>query len=303
MTELTLIGLGAMGATIGHAFLKASYKLTVWNRTPTRQALQTIVQAGATFEPSISKAIANSSTIVFCVLSYDNVNELLSQLSDNTCLSGKTIVNLTNGTPRQARQLSSKVRTDFNDVAAYFDGGIMVPPQLVGHESAFVFVSGEVNESPLQSSPAQSLISVIGRPVYVSPDPGAAALYDLALLAGMYGMFSGSFITMALMKRLQPQQHGLGGVKEAVGNLLVPLLQFMASHIEMIANNWDTEDWGAHGNAMEMQSIGMSNILKACEEEGVDGGALKYFGGLMDKVVGQVGGDGGLAMVGPLLLK
>lgn len=301
MSGLTLVGLGSMGAAIGHAFLKAGIKLTVWNRTTTRPAVQELIEAGALFEPDLPTALATSPTTLFCVLSYENIDNLLNQLKKTgaeNVLHNKTIINLTNGTPRQARELHENMHQSFN-VARYFDGGIMVTPQAVGQPFAIVFISGKDDETSFNDSHAKYVVSQIGAPQYIASDPGAAALYDLALLAGMYGLFAGSFTAMAMMRKQKDHPQ----IAPPVSKYLTPLLQFMAPHIDQIARAWDDEDWSNQGNPMEMQRIAVSNILQTCEEEGVDGGSLKHFAEIMEKLVHTHGGEGGIAQIGPLMLK
>lgn len=301
MSELTLIGIGSMGAALAHTFLQASVKLTIWNRTSTRPAVRQLVDGGAEFEPELSKAITKSPLIVFCVVSYENIDQLLSELGDpvsSSIFEGKVVLNLGNGTPKQARDMSKKMHKSMQ-VSKYFDGGIMVTPEAVGSPSAFVFVSGENSESDFDGTVAKQIVSRIGTPHYVGPDPGAAALYDLAALSAMYGLFAGSFTAMAFLRKSPSSAK----IEEPVSKFVVPLIQSMAPHLSQIAKKWDDKDWSNGGNPLDMQRIGLGNLLQACKEEGVDGGSLKHFTEIMERGVQEFDSDGGIAQIGPLFLR
>jgi len=309
----TLVGLGNMGAALAHAFLKSGRSITVWNRTSTRPAVAEAIEAGASYEPDLAKAISANSIIVFCVLEYKNIYQGLEPLVASGLLKGKIIVNLTNGTPRDARDAAKWLKD--HEVAGYFDGGIMVTPQNVGTPISIVLISGE-SEGLLESSGVKSLISAIGAPDYKGEDPGVAAGYDLALLSGMFGMFIGSLTALALIrKQLDRTQHTTGangrkkaavtgGLAEVVTTYFNPLLTELIPYNELLATDIDNnEQNNNHGNPMEMMRIAMDNIIRGCEEEGVDAESLKYFAGLAEQVVRLHGPDSGLAWVHSLLLK
>jgi len=55
MSDVTVIGLGAMGAALASAFLKDGHSVTVWNRT--RAKAEPLVKDGATLVPSAASAV------------------------------------------------------------------------------------------------------------------------------------------------------------------------------------------------------------------------------------------------------
>jgi 3-hydroxyisobutyrate dehydrogenase-like beta-hydroxyacid dehydrogenase len=313
-TEITSIGIGNMGAALASTLLKASTSVTIWNRTASRPEVQSLITAGAHFTPSITSAIATSPTLLLCLLDYPTIYSVLAPLSPTTTtsplpLTGKTVINLTNGTPSQARALQSHLAA--LGCTAYFDGGIMVTPQLVGTPTSFVILSGETEAA--YRAHAKDILAPIGTIQYVAEDAGAASLYDVAALAAMYGMFAGAFTGMALLKnqRLGREREeggeGKGGkveIKGAVDGVVVPVLAALVPYVGLLAEQVDRETWGdSMGNPLAMQAAGVRNILRACEEEGVDGTALGFLAGLMDRAVEEGGGEGGVAVVAKYLLK
>ncbi|KAK0649987.1 hypothetical protein B0T16DRAFT_389937 [Cercophora newfieldiana] len=295
--SITFIGIGNMGLAAVLALLKSDSSITIWNRTVTRPQVQTAVGAGAVLEEDLGKALSKSAMVFICLLDYGKIRQSLEAIraSSPSVLAGKTVVNLTNGTPRQAREMHSWLQETWN-VERYFDGAIMVTPQMVGGPHSFLVASGE--DEAAFSEPSR-LLSPIGNPQYLGPDIAAAARYDLAALSTMYGLFSGSFIGMALLKRSPNPSIG-----KIVKESIVPFLTALVPYIGEIATAWDEERWEDNmGNPVLMQLEGVRNIVAACEEEGVDSSFMTNLVNLMEKVVEQHGGDAGVTAVGKLLLK
>ena len=79
MTDVTMIGLGAMGSALANAFLGAGHDTTVWNRTPSK--MDALLALGATGASSISEAVEASPIIVFCVDNYEITRNLILENS------------------------------------------------------------------------------------------------------------------------------------------------------------------------------------------------------------------------------
>nr|WP_260855096.1 hypothetical protein [Mesorhizobium amorphae] len=109
-----------------------------------------------------------------------------------SALPGRTLVNLTNGTPAQARAMAERV-TGLG--AAYLDGGIMATPPMIGGEHALILYSG----SKAAFDAHAEVLEELGAANYLGTDAGLASLHDLALLSGMYGLFAGFFHASALV--------------------------------------------------------------------------------------------------------
>lgn len=168
----------------------------------------------------------------------------------------------------------------------------MATPEMIATPASFIFMSGE-NEQRFTS--VENIITHFGRAQYVDEDPGAASLHDLSLLTGMYGMFAGALTSMAMLKRGE-------AVAPKVTGLLVPWLQALLPYLTEMAKSIDAGVFESLGNPIGMQGTALKNILQACDEEGVDGGNMRYFSELVDQVVQKHGGDGGIAQVGELLV-
>lgn len=183
MTDVTVIGLGLMGHALAKAFLANGLATTVWNRTPGRaKNLKNANEA-----PTVKDAVDASDLVVICVLDYRVVDEILDKID----VRGRTIVNLTNGTPRQARETAARVVTAGG---TYVDGGIMAVPPMIGQPGATVLYSGDAEAYEKHAKTLESL----GTARFLGAEPGEAALVDIALLSAMYGMFGGASHAFAL---------------------------------------------------------------------------------------------------------
>ncbi|MGW2364198.1 NAD(P)-dependent oxidoreductase [Streptomyces sp. NPDC001667] len=267
-SPVTVLGLGAMGTALATAFVTGGLPTTVWNRTPGKA--EPLVALGATAADGLPSAVTASELVVVCLLDHDSVHETLDPVADG--LSGRTLVNLTNGTPAQAREMAGWAA---GRGIAYVDGGIMAIPPGIGTEQAFLLYSG--SRSAFDAfAPA---LELLGAPRFVGEDPGLAALLDIALLSGMYGMFAGAFHALALANTEQfPAAE--------FGPLLAGWITAMASGIPHYAHQIETGDYatGVVSN-IGMQAAAFANLLETAEAQGLSPELLAPLGSLMSRRV------------------
>ena len=177
MSDITLIGLGAMGSAIARSLIKSKFDITVWNRSPER--MDNIVKLGAKGASSLEEAIVASPRIMICVSRYSDSHETLNQAEIIPHLSGKTILQLSTGTPSEVRQADRW----FNEQGArYLDASIMVYPTTIGTEAGQLLISGD--ESVYRD--CEPFIKSLGGDLrYLGSKIGAAAALDLAVLSRM----------------------------------------------------------------------------------------------------------------------
>ena len=289
--NITAFGIGNMGAALAHAILKAGTKLTIWNRTADRELVKSVVKAGATLETDVKKAIAKSDGIlIFCVIDYNSMYKLLEPLAGTSDgLSGKTIVNLTNGTPKQAVEMSQWIKA--RGAAHYVDGAVLVTPQMVATPQSLLIYSGETQDV---FDGIKTALTPLGNPLYYGPEVDAAAAQDLAMLATMYGMFYGAFVGMGILKRAG-KAHG-NKVLPGTSQVTTPIITALAGHLDKLAAVVDSEDWQVNdGNPLLMQVFGLNNIVQAAEDAKVNGSGLKVMADAMGKAVEDGWGDGALS--------
>lgn len=300
--KILSVGLGNMGAALAQTLAKTNSNSTinVWNRTRDRPQVNKLIESGARFEPNLEEALRAAEVIIICLLDYDSIYSVLNPASSS--LAGKVVINLTNGTPRQANEAQEWMKR--SGVKLYFDGAVMVTPQLVGTPQSFLLYSGETEET--FRSAISDLVSPLGASLYVGEDVTTAATNDLAALAAMYGMFSGAFIGIGLLQRQlsKSSKDASKTTSRPVSQVIVPLLKALVPYVTLIASAVDGEAWDdSQGNPLGMQLAGVRNILQACKEEGVDGAGLEPLASLMQRVVDERGGDGGVAEISRLIVE
>lgn len=252
MANISIIGLGAMGQALAARFLQQGYTVTVWNRTPGKAA--SLVASGAREVMSAAAAIVASDVTVMCVLDYAASDSVINDAA--SALSGRALVNLTNGTPAQARATAERAA---GLGAAYLDGGIMATPPMIGGEHALILYSG----CQATFDAHASMLAALGAANYLGGDAGLASLHDLALLSGMYGLFAGFFHATALIDS--------EGIRAAAFlKLLGPWMTAMMGELSGYAEKIDS---GRHGvnvvSNLGMQAASLENIVTATREQGV----------------------------------
>ena len=278
-TPVTLLGLGAMGAALARAWLAAGHPLTVWNRTPARAAA--ISAEGAKVANSAAEAVAANTLVVVCLLDDASVEEVLAGAD----LAGRDLVNLTTGTPAQARARADWAR---ERGARYLDGGIMAVPPMIGVPDAggYVFYSGsrELFERHRET------LAVPAGTTYVGRDAGFAALHDIALLSAMYGMFAGAAHAFALIRRedIDPADW----------------LVAMAPTVHQTADQLRSGDYtkGVVSN-LAMQVAGTPTFLRTAAEQGVSPELLSPYFELMRRRLAEGSGEEDLTGVIDLLVR
>jgi len=183
--DIAVLGLGQMGSALASAFLRAGHRTTVWNRSAAR--IEPLVAQGATAATSAAQAQASAPVVVACVLDYAALTEIL-----DPALSGRILVNLTSGSPEQARELAEQMA---ERGVRYVDGGIMTTPPGIGDERSMILYSGDQDAF----SSVAPLLSALAEPVNLGADPGRAALYDTALLGIMWATLTGWLHASALV--------------------------------------------------------------------------------------------------------
>ncbi|UJW32793.1 NAD(P)-binding domain-containing protein [Saccharothrix sp. AJ9571] len=273
-TRATVAGLGDMGQALVAALLRNGFSTTVWNRTPGRAGALTA--AGAREAAGLAEAFEASQVVILCVIDNAAVDELLEAAGDR--LRGRTLVNLTNGTPRQARELGERV-TALG--AEYVDGGIMAIPPGIGTEQSFVLYSG--SESAFKAN--RDLFEAFGGVQFVGEDTGLASLYDLALLSGMYGLHAGVMHAYALI--------GSEGISATdFSALLVPWLQAMSGFVTEAADRIDRDEFTKDVvSNLAMQTKAFPNLIEASKEQGVRPDLMEPVLRLFQERVAQGHGD------------
>ena len=181
MSDITAIGLGLMGSALARAIHRAGHDLTVWNRSPAK--MQPFIDDGVAAAPDVVSAISASPVILICIDNYAVTNAIMQSNHVEPHLRGRTVVQLSTGTPKEARDASRWMAT--RDVA-YLDGAILTGPDRIGTNEAQILLAGD----EAAHKRAGGLLECLGGAVrYLGSNVGAASALDLAWLTTCYGRF------------------------------------------------------------------------------------------------------------------
>ncbi|SDL49634.1 NAD(P)-dependent oxidoreductase [Nonomuraea jiangxiensis] len=281
--NISVLGLGLMGAALARTLLAAGHHVTVWNRSPEKAA--PLVAQGAMSAPTPAAAVEASPLVIACVLDYPAVEEVLAQAP----LAGRVIANLTTGRPAEARETAARVAGRGGD---YLDGGVMAVPQMIATPGALILYSG----SRSAYDRYEQALGVLARPRYVGEDPGLAPLLDLAMLTGMYGQIAGFLEAVALVRSVKYP------LTEFTSELLVPWLNAMAASQPRMATAIEAGDHRTEVSNLEVNRSGMENLVRAFEDEGVPLDLLLPMKAIIDRRVARGLGHEGLSGLAEELL-
>ncbi|MES9601525.1 MULTISPECIES: NAD(P)-dependent oxidoreductase [Actinomadura] len=279
-TSVTVLGLGLMGSALAEALLADGRSVTVWNRS--RAKAEPLVARGAVEAESAAAAVSASPLVIVCLSVYANAGEILGDAA-----AGRTIVQLTNGTPRQARALAERAA---GLGARYVDGGIMAVPPMIGRPEALILYSGD--QEAFEEH--RETLAVLGRPQFLGADPGLAPLFDLALLDAMYGMIAGFQHAFALVRSEKVAATDFEPMATAWLTAMLGMLPDQARAVE-------AGDFATTVSSVATSQVAFPGLIETSRDQGVDPGYLLSVRDLLDRAVEEGYGEDGLARLITLL--
>jgi 3-hydroxyisobutyrate dehydrogenase-like beta-hydroxyacid dehydrogenase len=173
MTDVSVLGMGIMGAAIAQRLLAEGKTVTVWNRTAAK--CEPLFQNGAVVAKTAREALEASPVSLVAIVDYDAVWEHVGMSGAD--LSKVDVVNLTSGSLEQALALAEK----FNDVGGrLLEGCILTYPSEIGTPDAPLKYSG--NRDAWERN-ADTLQLLGGLTEYVGDGPALANVFDVTVLA------------------------------------------------------------------------------------------------------------------------
>lgn len=214
MTSVTVLGLGPMGRALATAFAAAGHPTTVWNRTPGKGDGLDATVAGTAVE-----AIVASPLVVVCVLNYEAVRSVL----DPDALKGRTLVNMTGGSPQEAREMAAWAAEHGID---YIDG-VSLNGVIGGPEAALLY-SGP---NGVYEAHQATLAALGENGTYLGEDPGRAAGFNVSVLDLFWTSMFGVVHAFRLAAAENITAADLGGYARVMAGLLPGLIDLVAEHI------------------------------------------------------------------------
>jgi 3-hydroxyisobutyrate dehydrogenase-like beta-hydroxyacid dehydrogenase len=183
LSKVTVIGLGPMGTALAKVLLRNKNEVVIWNRT--KERAESLIQEGAVFASSVASAISASTTTIICVANYRVAKKILDTDEVTSVLTGRTLVQLSTGTPQEARNSEIWAR---KHGANYLDGAIQAWPSHMGKPDTTILFSG--SNGVFQRNEAL-LKNLAGNLVYMGESVGSASAQALAVVSYLLGTWLG----------------------------------------------------------------------------------------------------------------
>ena len=190
---------------------------------------------------------------MIAVADHDAVRSVLDPVAET--LAGRALVNLSSGTPEQARDLAEWA---CRYGAVHLDAAAMSGVRLVGRQEALFLYSG----SAAAFTTAKDVLRSFGRAAFLGADPGVASLYDTALLGVNMSVLSGFYHALALV--------GSAGVSAtefaAVATGYLPFaVGLLAEHARQVEQGRYTADEGT----LEVLAAAVDHLVATSARAGV----------------------------------
>lgn len=274
---VTVIGLGNLGRALAETFLRNGHPTTVWNRSAAKA--QALAARGATAAATVAEAIAASELVLVTVLDTTAAREVLTGAAE--AVRGRALVNLTSGGPDDARELAHWAA---EHEAEYLHGAVYAVPQTIGTTESSINYSG----SAAVHQRWQTQLAILGKGTFLGTDAGRASGYDVAILAGMYGMLGGFLHATAMA-----QAAGISATE------LTPMLQSWLTDtypaLSTFAEEIDNKDYATDESSLAMNQSGLATIIRSSESQGVPADPLIPLKKLIDQQVAAGHGAASLA--------
>ncbi|MGK3205396.1 NAD(P)-dependent oxidoreductase [Amycolatopsis sp. MEPSY49] len=272
--QVGVLGLGRMGAALAGALLGAGHEVVVWNRSPLKAG--PLLDRGARLAATPAEA-ASADIVLSCLSTYDTQRPVLEAASP------KVLVNLTSGTPAEARSTALWASSAGIE---YVDGVIMAVPQGIGTPAARILYSG----SPATFDGQRDLLTVLGEPVYLGEDAGLAALYDLALLGIMWSTMAGYLHALALV-----------GTEGVAPSTFTPMAQSwltaVGGFLPGIGAQVASGDYATDVSALDINAAGLGLLVETSRAQGIGASVPAAVRELFDRAVASGHGAHAIASV------
>lgn len=252
MTDISVIGLGAMGSALARAQLKAGRTVTVWNRSSEKAA--PLVAEGAIAAATASEAIAASPVTITCVKSHPQTMEVMRNAAN--ALPGKTIIELSTGGAAEAEELAKMLE---EAGAEWMIGIINAYPHMIGDTETVLTVVGTGEQWAAHGAIIKALG---GGSVHVGDKAGMLA----ALFAGLFTVRQG-FMWGMIYGALACKK---AGISVQTFSDLVPIsMGMMKPYYDYFAATAPTASYDDPPATMQTYTAALEDVLASFEVLGV----------------------------------
>jgi 3-hydroxyisobutyrate dehydrogenase-like beta-hydroxyacid dehydrogenase len=266
--EIAVLGTGRMGSALARAFLAQGYTTHVWNRTTAKA--EPLVAHGAHLASSVRDAGVAAEVVVVNLNDYMAAERLLGPDGVAEALHGKLVLQLTSGSPRQARQAAAWAE---RRGIRYLDGAIMATPNLIGRPDCTILYSGP---GDLFEAYKPILLALAGNTLHVGTDIGHASALDSALLVVMWGALFGALQGVAIC---QAEDLPLDAYNSYLRPLLPQVDGWVCNSVARIAQGRLAAD-DATLASVDVHHIALRALLELCDDRGINRAVPDAFDGI-----------------------
>jgi 3-hydroxyisobutyrate dehydrogenase-like beta-hydroxyacid dehydrogenase len=255
--RILMIGSGAMGSVLARLLLQNGKKVTVWNRS--EEKTLPLRAIGAAYTPNIGEAVAANDIILICVQDYSITEQVLQDIS----LEGKTLVQLSTGTPQDARLMAASFSARG---ASYLDGAILATPSQMGTPHTPIFLSGN-KDAWTTSEPVLRILG--GALTYFGEAPGNASAWDIAALSSMFGMMIG-FLNGARIIESEGLQ------VEDLGNMILAIAPVLGQMVKDTADDIQQQKYDSPQSSLDICAGTFDLMIRLSAENKLDSGFAQF---------------------------
>lgn len=267
--KVTVIGLGSMGTALAQAFIANGAQVTVWNRNKSK--MNVLAEKGAIAAVSAAEAIAASDLTVICVSDYKAADKIIRTEDVVKVLSGRTLVQLSTGTPKEARELDAWAQ---QHGATCLNGDILAWPRQIGTDEATISICG--NEQHLKHH--ESVLRALGNLNYLGSEPGLSAVLFAAVMAYLAGSWIG-FVHGALISENE------GYSPEKYGELIHSISPMLALESRHMGRVIEQNSFSDPESTVDTTGHDLHLLVQHSEEAGISNELPKFAADLFQRAI------------------
>jgi 3-hydroxyisobutyrate dehydrogenase-like beta-hydroxyacid dehydrogenase len=287
--NVAVIGTGRMGSALATALFNKGFTTTVWNRTASKT--EPLARLGLRVAQNILAAVNEADVVIVNINNYDSTMQLLRHPDIESALHGKILVQLTSGTPDEAREMESWAR---QCGIQYLDGAIWSAPMMIGTPECILLYSG--SEELFER--VKPVLSAFGENTrFVGQEIGQASSLDVAVLAGfvmnaLFGFLQGYIICEA---ENLPLEKYMQLVKSTV-----PRLEGIVTRVY---GRLQEKDYAGDQSSLEAWTVAPQMLISWGREHGVDHSIADAQLSLFEKAIEVGKGQAGFTYLYEILRK
>ena len=268
--KVTVIGTGRMGSALAKALFQSGFRTTVWNRTTSKT--EALSKLGLTIAPTMQDAVQGADVVIVNVSDYNSARRLFDPAEIGTALRGKIVVQLSSGTPNEAREMNSWAH---QYGISYLDGAILGSPSWIGTPACTIFYSGP-EEVFNRAKPV--LMAFGDRTAFVGREIGHASAFDVAVLtfgvSAMLGFLQGQVVW-------ESENLPVGGFLKTIKGMMPA----MESIFTDMSRRVSSKNYSGDQASLEAYSVVTKQLVSWCQDRGSDHTVPDAYVHLMERAI------------------